>query len=123
MAFPCKGKLIALIGDEDSCVGFLLGGIGERNHGKNPEVNFLVVDPAATAVDEIEAHFRAFLTRGDIDIILIQQTVADQIRSVIERHQAPIPAVLEIPSKNAPYDPKKDSVLKRARGLVENRDG
>ncbi|KFM68702.1 V-type proton ATPase subunit F 1, partial [Stegodyphus mimosarum] len=26
-----KGKLIAVIGDEDTCVGFLLGGIGELN--------------------------------------------------------------------------------------------
>lgn len=37
-----KGKLIAVIGDEDTCVGFLLGGIGEINKNRHP--NFLVVD-------------------------------------------------------------------------------
>lgn len=37
-----KGKLMAVIGDEDTCVGFLLGGIGEIN--KNRQSNFLVVD-------------------------------------------------------------------------------
>jgi len=37
-----KGKLLGVIGDEDTCVGFLLGGIGEIN--KNRQPNFLVVD-------------------------------------------------------------------------------
>lgn len=26
-----RGKLIGVIGDEDTCVGFLLGGVGELN--------------------------------------------------------------------------------------------
>lgn len=30
-------------------------------------------------------------------------------------HSQPIPAVLEIPSKDAPYDPNQDSLLKRVR--------
>lgn len=37
-----KGKLISVIGDEDTCVGFLLGGVGEIN--KNRHSNFMVVD-------------------------------------------------------------------------------
>lgn len=37
-----RGKLIAIIGDEDTCVGFLLGGIGEINKQRQP--NFKVVD-------------------------------------------------------------------------------
>ncbi|TRY68705.1 hypothetical protein TCAL_15102 [Tigriopus californicus] len=37
-----KGKLIGVIGDEDTCVGFLLGGIGEMNKNRHP--NFMVVD-------------------------------------------------------------------------------
>ena len=46
MSFPCRGKVIGLIGDEDICVGFLLGGIGDRNVAKDPSNNFLVVYPS-----------------------------------------------------------------------------
>uniref|UniRef100_A0A914UW59 V-type proton ATPase subunit F n=1 Tax=Plectus sambesii TaxID=2011161 RepID=A0A914UW59_9BILA len=31
-----KGKLIAVIGDEDTVVGFLLGGVGELNRARKP---------------------------------------------------------------------------------------
>ncbi|KRF97384.1 uncharacterized protein Dwil_GK21017 [Drosophila willistoni] len=37
----CQCCLIAIIGDEDTCVGFLLGCIGEVN--KSLESNFMVV--------------------------------------------------------------------------------
>lgn len=37
------------------------------------------------------------------------------IRHVIDNHTQPIPAVLEIPSKDHPYDASKDSILRRAR--------
>ncbi|XP_053206274.1 V-type proton ATPase subunit F-like [Panonychus citri] len=114
---PGKGKLIAVIGDEDTCVGFLLGGIGEVNRAKNPNLNFMVVD-RNTVTSEIEDTFRAFLKRGDIDIILINQNVAERVRHVIDIHKDPIPAVLEIPSKDNPYDPAKDSIMKRAKGVL-----
>lgn len=41
--------------------------------------------------------------------------VAEMIRHVIDSHTQPIPAVLEIPSKDHPYDASKDSILRRAR--------
>nr|CAG4644037.1 EOG090X07S9 [Lepidurus arcticus] len=107
-----KGKLIAVIGDEDTCVGFLLGGIGEINKHRQP--NFMVVDKN-TSVGEIEECFKRFLKRDDIDIILINQNVAELIRHVIDLHHSPIPAVLEIPSKDHPYDATKDSILRRAK--------
>ncbi|KAL0271213.1 UNVERIFIED_CONTAM: hypothetical protein PYX00_008383 [Menopon gallinae] len=107
-----KGKLIAVIGDEDTCVGFLLGGIGEINKNRHP--NFLVVDKN-TAVSEIEDSFKRFVKRDDIDIILINQSVAEMIRHAIDSHTQPIPAVLEIPSKDHPYDASKDSILRRAK--------
>jgi len=112
-----KGKLLAVIGDEDTCVGFLLGGIGELNRTKNPPQNFLVVD-RNTVTSEIEETFKSFLKRNDIDIILITQNVAESIRHLMDTHHGPIPAVLEIPSKDQPYDPQKDSILKRARNLI-----
>lgn len=37
------------------------------------------------------------------------------IRHVIDSHTQPIPAVLEIPSKDHPYDASKDSILRRAK--------
>lgn len=37
------------------------------------------------------------------------------IRHVIDSHTVSIPAVLEIPSKDQPYDPNKDSILRRAK--------
>ncbi|GIX76271.1 v-type proton ATPase subunit F [Caerostris darwini] len=79
-----KGKLIAVIGDEDTCVGFLLGGIGELN--KSRQTNFMI---------------------------------AEMIRYVIDAHTKPVPAVLEIPSKDHPYDPNKDSILRRAKGIFQ----
>ena len=37
------------------------------------------------------------------------------IRHILDNYTAPIPAVLEIPSKNHPYDANKDSILRRAK--------
>ena len=111
-----KGKLIAVIGDEDTCVGFLLGGIGELN--KSRQTNFMVVEKSTPAC-EIEETFKNFLKRDDIDIILINQNIAEMIRYVIDAHVKPVPSVLEIPSKDHPYDPNKDSILRRAKGIFQ----
>lgn len=46
---------------------------------------------------------------------MITQNYAEKVRHVIDAHTAPIPTILEIPSKDNPYDPEKDSILKRAR--------
>ncbi|KAK2190962.1 hypothetical protein NP493_64g06091 [Ridgeia piscesae] len=108
------GKLLAIIGDEDTCTGFLLGGVGELDKHRRP--NFLVVD-ATTTVSEIEDAFTNFSKRDDIAIILINQNVAEMIRHILDNYTAPIPAVLEIPSKNHPYDANKDSILRRAKGM------
>ncbi|KAK3733510.1 hypothetical protein RRG08_009150 [Elysia crispata] len=114
-----RGKLIAVIGDEDTCIGFVLGGVGEMNKNRNP--NFMVVDKN-TSIGEIEETFRGYLKRDDIGIILINQNVAEMIRHVIDSHDLPIPAVLEIPSKDSPYDPSKDSILRRAKGMFSAED-
>ncbi|CAI8053679.1 V-type proton ATPase subunit F [Geodia barretti] len=106
------GKLLAVIGDEDTCTGFLLGGVGEMDAKRQP--NFLVVRKE-TAVSDIEESFKAFLTRTDIAIILINQNIAEMIRHLVDAHDKPTPAILEIPSKDHPYDPSKDGILRRAR--------
>lgn len=75
-----------------------------------------------TPISEIEDCFKRFLKRDDIDIILINQNYAELIRHVIDAHTAPIPAVLEIPSKDHPYDATKDSILRRAKGMFSADD-
>ncbi|BGP37401.1 H(+)-transporting V1 sector ATPase subunit F [Rhodotorula kratochvilovae] len=106
--------LIATIGDEDTVTGILLAGTGHiSGHGKK---NFVVVD-SKTPVSTIEAAFAEFTERSDIAILLINQHVADQIRPIVEKYTQAFPALLEIPSKDHPYDPSKDSVLKAVRKL------
>lgn len=114
-----RGRLVAVIGDEDTCTGFLLGGVGELNKSRQP--NFMVVEKD-TSIHDIEDCFNRFLNRSDIAIILINQNIAELIRHVIDQHQVPIPAVLEIPSKDCPYDPSKDSILRRAKGMFNADD-
>lgn len=48
---------------------------------------------------------------------LTNPQIAERIRHSVDSFTDPFPAVLEIPSKDHPYDPEKDSVLKRVRRL------
>ena len=64
-----------------------------------------------TSASEIEEAFRGFCARDDIAIILINQHIAELIRYTVDQHTASIPAVLEIPSKEAPYDPSNVTEL------------
>ncbi|KAJ1967361.1 H(+)-transporting V1 sector ATPase subunit F [Dispira parvispora] len=107
-------KFISIIGDEDSVTGFLLSGIGHLDARQRS--NFLIVD-AKTPLSTLEEAFTEFTQRKDIAIILITQQVADEIRHLLDEHQSAFPTVLEIPSKDQPYDPSKDSVLKRVQLL------
>lgn len=46
---------------------------------------------------------------------LLMQVIAGMIRHLLDGYNKPVPAILEIPSKDAPYDPSQDSVLQRVR--------
>ncbi|EMR69825.1 putative vacuolar atp synthase subunit f protein [Eutypa lata UCREL1] len=110
-------QFLAVIGDEDSVTGLLLAGIGHVTNPPDSQKNFLVVD-GKTETQAIEAAFEKFTTeRKDIGIILINQHIAEKIRHRIDTYTAAFPTVLEIPSKDHPYDPEKDSVLRRVRRL------
>ncbi|KAH6659522.1 ATPase, V1 complex, subunit F [Truncatella angustata] len=110
-------QFLAVIGDEDSVTGLLLAGIGHVTNPPDSQKNFLVVDNK-TENSAIEAAFDSFTTeRKDIGIVLINQHIADKIRYRIDTYTAAFPTVLEIPSKEHPYDPEKDSVLRRVRRL------
>ncbi|CAG8448140.1 6842_t:CDS:2 [Ambispora leptoticha] len=107
-------NFLAIIGDEDSVTGLLLAGIGHVN--SQQKKNFLVVD-AKTPLSKIEETFLEFTKRKDVAIILINQHIADLIRPLVDDHDQAFPTVLEIPSKDHPYDPEKDSVLRRVQRI------
>ncbi|KAG8473293.1 hypothetical protein CXB51_035419 [Gossypium anomalum] len=109
-----NSALIAMIADEDTVVGFLLAGVG--NVDLRRKTNYLIVD-SKTTVKQIEDAFKEFTTRTDIAIVLISQYVANMIRFLVDSYNKPIPAILEIPSKNHPYDPAHDSILSRVKHL------
>ncbi|TYI99988.1 hypothetical protein E1A91_A13G056900v1 [Gossypium mustelinum] len=109
-----NSALIAMITDEDTVVGFLLAGVG--NVDLRRKTNYLIVD-SKTTVKQIEDAFKEFTTRTDIAIVLISQYVANMIRFLVDSYNKPIPAILEIPSKNHPYDPAQDSILSRVKHL------
>ncbi|CAG8952412.1 V-type proton ATPase subunit F [Stipitochalara longipes BDJ] len=121
MAAPASAykdrQFLAVIGDEDSVTGLLLAGIGHVTQPPDSQKNFLVVD-SKTDNAAIEEAFERFTTeRKDIGILLINQHIAERIRHRVDTYTAAFPALLEIPSKDHPYDPEKDSVLRRVRRL------
>ncbi|CAH1113762.1 unnamed protein product [Psylliodes chrysocephalus] len=103
--------LIAIIADEDTCVGYLLGGIGEIDSEESP--NFFLFDQHHKNF-EVEHAFNRFINRTDIGILLIQREAADLIHRIVHHHQIKklMPVVLEIPGKNGPYDICIDHILK-----------
>lgn len=109
-------NLIACVGDEDTVTGLLLAGIGQVTNETGKERNFAVVGNDAKTED-IQSIFNALTARDDVAIILINQHIADRIRYDVDAYTEAFPAVLEIPSKDHPYDPEKDSVLRRVRRL------
>jgi V-type H+-transporting ATPase subunit F len=121
-AIKVKGSLlVGVIGDEATVTGFLLTGIGERN--KNGEANFLIVTKD-TAHSQIETAFQKMVSNPEMGIIMISQNIAESIRNKIAEHEEVLPTIMEIPSKDVPYDPTKDTVLcKAARMLYGNEVG
>lgn len=113
-----KRSLLAVIADEDSVTGLLLAGVGQVSNEPGKESNFLTVIPGKTTEEEIDAAFEKFTSeRDDIAILLINQHIADLIRHKVDSYTKAFPAILEIPSKDHPYDPEKDSILKKVRRL------
>ena len=112
-------KLIAVIGDEDTVTGMLLAGIGDKSE-KNG-CNYFVVDKD-TKVKEIEDAFLGLSKRNDIGIIIINQTIADLIRHILNNYTKAIPTVIEIPSKDKPYDATRDMVIRRVAKMLGSED-
>ncbi|KAJ5666822.1 H(+)-transporting V1 sector ATPase subunit F [Penicillium macrosclerotiorum] len=103
-------KLSAILSNIDTIIQHV-------TDGPDAQRNFLVVD-SKTETSQIEQAFQNFTQqRKDIAVLLINQHVAERIRHSVDSFADPFPAILEIPSKDHPYDPEKDSVLKRVRRL------
>ncbi|OMO67159.1 ATPase, V1 complex, subunit F, eukaryotic [Corchorus olitorius] len=87
-----NSALIAMIADEDTVTGFLMAGVG--NVDLRRKTNYLIVDSNPD--------------RGE---------VANMIRFLVDSYNKLVPAILEIPSKDHPYDPAHASVLSRVKYL------
>jgi len=94
---------------KDTVTGFLLAGIGHRTADS---CNFLTVKQD-TKPEVVENTLKAFTQRDDIGIILINQHVANNMRHILKDYNQTIPTVLEIPSKEHPYDPEQDYIMQR----------
>lgn len=105
---------MAMIADEDTVTGFLLAGVGNVDLRK--KTNFLVVD-SKTTTKQIEQSFKEFTNREDIGILLITQYIATMIRHLVDGYTKVTPTILEIPSKDCPYDPTQDSILTRVQHM------
>merc|ERR1719247_3122570 len=102
-----------VIADEDTVTGLVLAGVGHVTG--NGQKNYLVVD-SKTNAKEVEEKFNELTARKDIAMIFITQGCADEIRFAVDAYAASgsvIPTVLEIPSKEQPYDPRKDAIMQR----------
>jgi len=112
IAFTKKSMLISVIADEQTVTGFLLTGIGQRS--KDGSTNFMICNKETTD-QQLEEVFASYLARNDIAIVMISQTMAERVRNMIVEHnndeEKILPSILEIPSKEMPYDPTKDSML------------
>lgn len=100
---------------QDTVTGFILAGIGHRTANNS---NFLIVNQE-TKIQQVEDAFKSLSSRDDVGIILINQHVANDIRHVLKDYNETIPTVLEIPSKEHPYDPEQDYIMVRSHVCLQ----
>jgi len=104
------GYFVSVMGDQDTITGFLLSGVG--NVDPKRQKNFFLVT-SKTTQNEIEQAFKALTNREDVGVLLITQNVAEEIRYLVSEYDKLVPTIIEIPSKDHPYNPEKDSVMQR----------
>ena len=72
---------------------------------------------------QIENTFDRYLKDSMISVILVTQEVSEKyLREKISKREEIYPVILEIPSKEKPYDPVKDLVMQRAHRLLYGSD-
>lgn len=113
------GALIAVIGDEETVTGMLLAGVGNVDARRTS--NFMVCD-GKTSPSQIEEAFLRFVKRPDVAVVVINQYLASLIRPTVDGFTAKSPAILEVPSKEHPYDAQQDAIHRRTKLLLGIRD-
>nr|XP_023019255.1 uncharacterized protein LOC111508069 [Leptinotarsa decemlineata] len=117
--FTATDKLFAIIADEDTCVGYILAGIGQVDEYEKP--NYFVVAEKTMDID-IERALNDFLQRRDVAIVLIQKEAAVRVHHTIHRHRRQLPVIMEIPGKNGPYEISIDHILEIAEANEQERE-
>ena len=69
---------------------------------------------AETSTAQLEEAFHLFTNRKDIAILIINQYVAARIRDTIDNYGGTSPSIIEVPSKEHPYEPDQDAIHRRA---------
>ena len=65
------------------------------------------------------AHFNPLLfTHHHTASFRLLLQVANEIRHLLKDYNKTIPTVLEIPSKDSPYDPEQDYIMQRVSQLI-----
>jgi V-type H+-transporting ATPase subunit F len=71
----------------------------------------------------VETTFKRFLKDPTIAVILLTQEVSEEfVKELVQSHEGISPVILEIPSKEMPYEAKKDIVMQRAHRLLYGAD-
>eukprot|EP01060_Flectonema_neradi_P027317 TRINITY_DN3691_c2_g1_i1.p1 TRINITY_DN3691_c2_g1~~TRINITY_DN3691_c2_g1_i1.p1 ORF type:complete len:135 (+),score=36.18 TRINITY_DN3691_c2_g1_i1:46-450(+) len=119
-----EARLIGIIGDEETVTGMLLAGVGDTRKAAEYGPNYKVVTRDGLSLEELESTFLNMTNRPDIIVVLITQTVANEVRHLIVNHTntKTIPAVLEIPSKDVPYDANDDTILRKVNIALGSGD-
>ncbi|MCS4542088.1 MAG: V-type ATP synthase subunit F [Euryarchaeota archaeon] len=101
---------VAVIGDQDTIVGFRLAGIKETY-----EVG---------SAEEAAKNLKSLFQRKDINIIVITERIAEQLRKMIDDFEAKkeevVPIIVEIPDKKGPMRREVtplQKLVKRAIGI------
>ena len=77
----------------------------------------MIVDKE-TETANIKTFLKGLLERDDIGVVLISQSVAEDVREVIIEHDKLFPTILEIPAKEQQYEPEKDYIVQRAAAIL-----
>lgn len=76
-----------------------------------------------TKAEEVEEAFKRYTEADNISVLLINQNIAENfLRPLINTYTGIIPTILEIPSKDHPYDLKKDPITTKAAKLLYGTD-
>jgi len=81
----------------------------------------VIIQIASIRIDIVQ-FFKTTSQREDVSVILITQSIAQDIRYVLNTYEKVIPTVLEIPSKDKPYNEAQDPIMQRVLKLLGSRD-